>query len=225
MNFLVISLSRKRTLSPINYNQWILSTVLLFASLSLYSQKMERPLRLGVHIGYSQQDVFPFGDEDYAHTSRYIKLQIGTPIWERQRQSLEVLVEPSVYFVEHQLLNLFFIKPSHPNFQENRELFTQNRSYQEYALNLGLIYAYSLNQNFKTYGLISVGPMTATADTERQRKGFSFSDILGIGMRYELGKWNYDLRFSLRHVSSANLRRPNNGHNNAGIEIGFSYNL
>ncbi len=225
MNTVIISLSRKRTRTHFNSKLWMSLAFLLLTSGSLYSQTIERPLRLGVHLGYSQQDIFPFGDEDYSHTSRYIKLQIGKPIWEKQRQSLEVLIEPSVYFVEHQLLNLFFIKPSHPNFQENRALFTQNRSYQEYALNLGLIYAYDLNENFKTYGLISVGPMTATADTERQRKGFSFSDVLGLGMRYELGKWNYDIRFTLRHVSSANLRRPNNGHNSAGFELGFSYNL
>ena len=143
----------------------------------------------------------------------------------KRQQSLEVVIEPSVYFVNHQLLNLFFIKPTEPNFEEQRELFTQKRSYEEYALNLGLSYAYEFTNQVSIYGLLSVGPMIATADTERQRKGFSFSDILGMGAHYTLNPVIIDIRFTLRHVSNANLNAPNNGHNTAGFELGVSYKL
>jgi hypothetical protein len=220
-----IPLSRKRT--SLKYTQqkvlWCFITLLI--SGFCRSQSAENSLRLGAHVGYSQQDIIPFNDDDYAHTSRYIKLQLGKEVWIKDRQSLEVLIEPSVYFVEHQLLNLFFITPSTPNFQAQRDLFTQNRSYEEYALNLGLVYGYELTDRFKAYGMISIGPMTATAATERQKKGFSFSDILGMGMRYQIGRLNYDIRVTLRHVSNANLRLPNSGHNSAGIEMGFSSSL
>ncbi|SCY20501.1 Lipid A 3-O-deacylase (PagL) [Nonlabens sp. Hel1_33_55] len=205
-----------------------LFSIFLFANSIAAQDKNERnenDKRIGLNLGYSQQDRFPFNDEDYSHITRYIKIQLAQEVWRKDRQAMEILIEPSIYFVNHQLLNLFFIKPKEPNFEAQRALFTQNRSYREYALNLGLTYSYDINSRLLTYGLISVGPMTATADTERQRKGFSFSDILGAGMRYRIQNLEFDLRFTLRHVSSANLRRPNNGHNSAGVEVGFSYHL
>jgi hypothetical protein len=218
------SLSRKRT--SIKFKTTVFLAVLLSLAANVSIAQVEAmDLRLGVNMGYSRQDVFPYDNLNYSHTSRFIKLQIGKQVWRKNRHSLEVLVEPSIYFVEHQLLNLFFIKPSQPDFEARRELFLQERSYKEYALNIGLQYGYNLNEEWIAYGLISVGPMTATKETERQNKGFSFSDIIGLGTRFKVNRLNYDLRFTLRHVSNANLRSPNNGLNSAGVEIGVSYNL
>jgi hypothetical protein len=218
------SLSRKRT--SIKFKTTVFLAVLLSLAANVSIAQVEAmDLRLGVNMGYSRQDVFPYDNLNYSHTSRFIKLQIGKQVWRKNRHSLEVLVEPSIYFVEHQLLNLFFIKPSQPDFEARRELFLQERSYQEYALNIGLQYGYNLNEEWIAYGLVSVGPMTATKETERQNKGFSFSDIIGLGTRFKVNRLNYDLRFTLRHVSNANLRSPNNGLNSAGVEIGVSYNL
>jgi hypothetical protein len=219
------SLSRKRTPFKLHTTAGFLAVLLsLMANFSI-AQDDTKALRLGLNMGYSRQDVFPYDNLNYSHTSRFVKLQIGKQVWKKNRQSLEVLVEPSIYFVQHQLLNLFFIKPSTPDFESRRELFLQERSYQEYALNIGLQYAYHLEKEWIVYGLLSVGPMTATKETERQNKGFSFSDIIGLGTRFKIHRLNYDLRFTLRHVSNANLRSPNNGLNSAGVEIGMSYNL
>jgi len=225
MKRMCIPLSRKRTSLKNAAQQQLWCFIMLLISGLCTSQTVENSIKLGAHVGFSQQDIFPFNDADYTHTSRYIKLQVGKEVWEKELQSLEVLIEPSVYFVEHQLLNLFFITPSTPNFAEQRDRFTQKRSFEEYALNLGLVYGYELTDRFKAYGMISIGPMTSTADTERLKRGFSFSDILGMGMRYQIGRLSYDIRFTLRHVSNANLRLPNSGHNSAGIEIGFLSSL
>ncbi|WP_146126683.1 acyloxyacyl hydrolase [Nonlabens agnitus] len=227
--YLWSSLSRKR-----HYPQFRIQTTVLFLICLLIAQLAiaqietvanDKGKRIGLNLGYSQQDRPPFNDEDYAHITRSIKIQLAQKVWKKDRQALEILIEPSVYYVNHQLLNLFFIKPDKPNFEAQRALFTQNRSYEEYALNLGLSYSYNLTYDLLAYGLVSIGPMTATADTERQKKGFSFSDVLGAGMRYRIENLSFDLRFSLRHVSNANLRSPNNGHNSAGVELGFSYHL
>jgi hypothetical protein len=218
------SLSRKRTFIKFKTTVFLVVLLSLAANVSI-AQVDATNLRVGVNMGYSRQDVFPYDNLNYSHTSRFIKLQIGKQVWRKNRHSLEVLVEPSIYFVEHQLLNLFFIKPSQPDFEARRELFLQERSYQEYALNIGLQYGYNLKEKWIVYGLISVGPMTATKETERQNKGFSFSDIIGLGTRFKVNKLNYDLRFTLRHVSNADFRSPNNGLNSAGVEIGVYYNL
>lgn len=217
-------LSRKRTLNKLKTTSCLAVVISLTANV-LSAQVDNAGLRVGVSMGYSRQDVFPYDNLNYSHTSKFVKLQLGQQVWAKNKQSLEVLVEPSIYFVEHQLLNLFFIKPSEPDFEARRELFLQELSYQEYALNIGLQYGYNINEKWIVYGLLSVGPMTATKETERQNKGFSFSDIVGLGTRFKINRFNYDLRFTLRHVSNANLRSPNNGLNSAGVEMGVSYNL
>lgn len=223
------SLLRKRNTSKTSVRLLLSFVVILLTTAPITAQELEiknkRYQRVGLNLGYAQQDRFPFNDEDYSHITRSIKIQLAQELWKKNNNTLEILIEPSIYFVNHRLKNLFFIKPSAPNFEEQRELFTQNRSYNEYALNIGISYNYTVFNHLVVYGLLSVGPMTATADTERQRKGFSFSDILGIGTRYQINKMHLDLRFTLRHVSNANLRTPNNGHNTAGIEVGFSHTL
>ncbi len=174
-------------------------------------------------IGHAQQRTFPFNDNDYSHKTRSIKIHWSRNVWNKKRWSLDLALEPTVYWVDHQLLNLFFIKPSTPNYQTQRTLFTQKQSYQEYALSIGISMNYHIDYHWAAYGLLSIGPMTATQSTERQVKGFAFSDVLGLGARYQLKHWGIDLRMSIRHVSNAQLQLPNNGHNTAGIDLGVFY--
>jgi hypothetical protein len=67
--------------------------------------------------------------------------------------------------------------------------------------------------------------MISGEDTERLKKGFAFSDILGFGFSYKQKNILFDLRMSLRHNSNANFYQPNDGHNSVGIESGISFQL
>ena len=67
--------------------------------------------------------------------------------------------------------------------------------------------------------------MISTQDTERLRKDFAFSDILGFGFSYKQKQVLIDLRLTLRHSSNADFYQPNYGHNSIGIESGISFQL
>ncbi|WP_242204290.1 acyloxyacyl hydrolase [Aestuariivivens insulae] len=144
----------------------------------------------------------------------------------KRRFGYEINIEPSVYFSRHQLLNKYYIQPNTgSNYLELREQFTQKRSFEEYAINFGIILRYKLLTHFSTYLLGSVGPMIATQGTERLKKGFAFSDILGYGFSYQQKRLLFDLRLTIRHNSNFELASPNEGHNSIGIESGISFQI
>lgn len=160
----------------------------------------------------------------YASTS--IKLQYDRKLWNWGRWEAHVIIEPSYYRVDHQLLNFFFIEPNEPNFQERRDRFTTPRTFNEWALNIGFKMNYPLMDRLDGYAMISSGPMTQGEDTERLKRGFSFSNVLGFGMQYNITtRFKWDLRLMIRHTSNAGLRFPNSGHNSLGGETGFIYML
>lgn len=208
------------------YVFFCVSLLLTFRVHSQVIEKRHKILLLGLNYGQSSQNKFPFDSPDYLYDNQYFKIQINYILAQRKKLSYELIIEPGLYYSEHQLLNKYFIQPHRgPDYLEQRERFTKKRTFNEYALNLGIITRYSILNNFSTYLLGSVGPMISGQDTERLKKGFAFSDILGFGFSYKQKHILYDLRLTLRHNSSANLSQPNDGHNSVGIESGISFQL
>ena len=191
--------------------------------ITLFSQ--ERKIYLGLNYGRATQNSFPLNDPDYSYDNQYLKVQINYPLTLKDNFNFELLIEPSVYFANHQLLNEQFVLPTTENYLELREKFTKRRAFEEYALNIGILVRYNVFSNFSSYLLGSVGPMISNEDTERLRRGFAFSDILGLGFSWKQKRILFDFRFTLRHNSNLNFASPNKGHNSFGIESGISFQL
>lgn len=181
---------------------------------------------IGFIVGRASQKTFPQTSNDYVYNTTSIKLQYERKLWDWGKWDAHILIEPSYYRVNHQLLNFFFIEPSEPDFQERRDRFTTPRTFDEWALNIGLKVDYPILKNLDSYAMLSSGPMTQGDDTERLKRGFSFSNVLGFGIQYQFSpriKW--DARLMIRHTSNAGLRFPNSGHNSLGGETGFIFVL
>ncbi len=191
--------------------------------LTLFSQ--ERKVYLGVNYGRATQNSFPLNDPDYSYDNQYLKVQISYPLTFKENSNFELLIEPSVYFANHQLLNEQFVLPTTENYLELREKFTKRKAFEEYVLNIGILIRYDFLSNFSSYILGSIGPMISNEDTERLRKGFAFSDVLGLGFSWRQQKIRFDFRFTLRHNSNLDFAFPNKGHNSFGIESGISFQL
>lgn len=184
--------------------------------------------RVGINLGTATQSTFPFNLEVYDYSTQYVKVQLSKQLKGEAYFRFEILAEPSIYWAKHQLLDENYIQPSSSGDTEYlmlRELYTQERSFQEFALNLGILARAKINTSLSYYGLISVGPMISTAHTERLKKGFAFSDIFGLGFSLQQKQIQFDLRLTLRHNSNANLSQPNAGHNSSGIELGINFLL
>jgi hypothetical protein len=183
-------------------------------------------IRLGLNFGHASQAVFPYNNPNYLYKTNYFKIQINYLLTQKKRFKIELNLEPSLYFSEHQLLNEYYIgSKGNPDYLEQRETFTKKRLFNEYAINVGIITRYNIMNNLSTYLIGSIGPMNSGVDTERLKKGFAFSDIVGFGFAYRRKIILFDIRLTLRHNSNANLSMPNNGHNSAGVESGISFQL
>ncbi|WP_340076306.1 acyloxyacyl hydrolase [Leptobacterium sp. I13] len=197
-------------------------SVLFFVDLNA----QEKKIRVGFNSGFGTQKSIPFNKKDYNYKTNFYKAQINYTLKEKRKWVFELNIEPGIYIAEHQLLNKFFVQPSRgDDYLEQRERFTKEKTINEYVLNVGIVFKYPIYKKLNTYALVSIGPMYSDTETERLAKGFAFSDILGVGLMYNIKNTFFDIRGSLRHVSNANLQFPNNGHNSVNIEMGVSFKL
>ena len=191
-----------------------------------YCQIQNERLKIGVSYGIGSQSKFPFNSKDYTHEVKFHKACFNYRFSEKKHWVFEFSAEPSYNIVEHQLLNKWFIKPTDgDDYLERRDTHTNKRTINEYVLNLGIIARYKLLNNFNTYIMGSVGPMIADNATERLHEGFAFSDVIGVGLSYDLNSTRLDFRYSLRHTSNFEMKQPNNGHNTTNIEFALLFNL
>ena len=93
----------------------------------------------------------------------------------------------------------------------------------EFGINVAIRYKYKIGENSFFYSQLGSGPHFITISTDRQAHGYIFSDNLAIGLSNKIsGNWNLDTEFRIRHISNANIMKPNRGMNNLFIIVGIS---
>ncbi|WP_346883098.1 acyloxyacyl hydrolase [uncultured Algibacter sp.] len=206
----------------------LLLIVMAYATLPFvgYAQIKKENLKIGFITGTGTQNSFPFNLESYTHEITFYKARVNYTFKEKRKWAFEINLEPGFNIAEHQLLNKYFIKPTDSdNFREEREIFLQKRTINEYVLDIGFLVRYSVYKNVSAFAIGGVGPMIGDKETARLAKGFAFSDIFGMGISYEINKIQLDFRYSVRHTSNLEFKKPNNGHNTTNIELGILFQL
>lgn len=82
----------------------------------------------------------------------------------------------------------------------------------EFGLGIGLQYTYPLTEWISPYLLFVTGPHYISVDTTTQADGFNFSNAAGVGFYLPLTRsiaLNCGYRY--RHISNADLKKPNGG--------------
>mgnify|MGYP006209803321 CR=1 FL=1 len=122
-------------------------------------------------------------------------------------------------------MNLYFVKPETPDFEQKREEYTKLKNIHEYVMNVGFVVRKPIGKIYSCYFLGSIGLLITDTETERMSKGFAFADVLALGFSVNADKFQFDIRPSLRHVSNAGLGSNNAGYNTKNIKLGISYQL
>lgn len=204
-------------------------TFLFFCMLSnSYSQdslSKFKWLRTGLIIGYGEQNNFIKQEADYSYTTKIFQFSNHFHWSKSKKHSWEILIEPSYYRSEHQMINYWFISHTVPNGNELRAKYMQLKTINEYALHGGIVYRRFLNNQVSLFATLNSGPMYIDTDTERLKKGFAFSDVITLGCNYRFHKFSLDGKFMFRHASNANLQKPNYGLNATGFQFGMYYEL
>ena len=205
---------------------------LLFLSIffSLKAQETKKRILNIKKIGFlynnvNENNLF-FDDEDYSYNTNIYKLQAFYDLGYWKKIKIELIIQPQIQTIKHQLLNEQFVLPSEENYQEKRTEFTTPKTMHLYALELGFAFKRKIIKNLDFQATIGLGLATIDTRTERLAKGFTFIENGSLGFSYKTTKKTLlYLGSNIGHVSNFDTKNPNNGYSFLGLEIGLSYLL
>jgi hypothetical protein len=185
-----------------------------------------KPYKLGFLYNFSSNENFIFDDVDYTYITNTYKAQVFYKLGKWKNIDLELIVQPQVQFLKHQLINEQFITPDQENYLEKRTEFTKAKMMNLYGLEFGFGAKKEITEKLNLQGTISLGLSFIDTRTERLTKGFTFIENFSLGFSYKIVKNSYlYIGTNFGHVSNLNFQKPNDGYNVLGIEIGYSYVL
>ena len=207
-----------------------LSFFSLFIVMTSFSQERNKsilkPYKLGFLYNFSSNENFIFDDVDYTYITNTYKAQVFYKLGKWKNINLELIVQPQVQFLKHQLINEQFITPDQENYLEKRTEFTKAKMMNLYCLEFGFGAKKEITEKLNLQGTISLGLSFIDTRTERLTKGFTFIENFSLGFSYKIVKNSYlYIGTNFGHVSNLNFQKPNDGYNVLGIEIGYSYVL
>ncbi|SDU09001.1 Lipid A 3-O-deacylase (PagL) [Polaribacter sp. Hel1_33_78] len=207
-----------------------LSFFSLFIVMTSFSQERNKsilkPYKLGFLYNFSSNENFIFDDVDYTYITNTYKAQVFYKLGKWKNINLELIVQPQVQFLKHQLINEQFITPDQENYLEKRTEFTKVKMMNLYGLEFGFGAKKEITEKLNLQGTISLGLSFIDTRTERLTKGFTFIENFSLGFSYKIVKNSYlYIGTNFGHVSNLNFQKPNDGYNVLGIEIGYSYVL
>lgn len=96
----------------------------------------------------------------------------------------------------------------------------------EFGMNVEVSYNRVVGRSFLLFGAIGTGPHYISHDRGRQAGGFLFSDNFIAGCRFKVDDdQEFKIQLKFRHMSNANLKKPNWGINNFFIGISYLRNF
>jgi len=205
-------------------HRFLLLIVIAFSvSVTITAQKNKlSPYKVGLFYAYGVQGGALLNDKDYNYKTKTVALQLFYPL-KRGKYNFDLLIEPTIGFAQHQLLNRFFVKNTEADFETKRNVFTRNKNLTEILLIGNVVISKELFKGESLYAIFGFGPMTINKRTERLAKGFAFVSTIGFGLRTQLNKHLFlNVSAKLRHLSNAELKQPNGGINTASVGFGFN---
>lgn len=169
---------------------------------------------------------FIFKDKDYKYTSNTFKLQAFYNLKKWKSFDIELIVQPQIQVIKHQLLNSYFVLPTEENFEDKIIEFTTPKTMHLYALELGFVLKREITKNLDFQFTAGLGVATIDTRTERLAKGFTFIENGSLGFSYKTTKKTaLYMGSNIGHISNLDFKAPNNGYTFLGFEIGVSYLL
>jgi hypothetical protein len=189
----------------------IIASCLTLVTISAHSQQNEassHKSNFNISFGYGTQD---FMKVTYHYTVRIFQLEYGYSITKKENWSLDLLAQTQV---------------NTTTFRKQDEIPEETDGF-EYGLHAGLRFRKVVVPNLLSCYLGgSIGPHYISDAPIRQTPGFIFSDNLFLGMTARLANKLYlDVRPTFRHISNANLVKPNKGINNFILNVGLSFRV
>jgi hypothetical protein len=185
-----------------------------------------KPSKIGFLYSFGTNENLIFDDQDYIYSTNTYKAQAFYKLGSLKRIDFELIVQPQLQFIKHQLINKQFVTPDQENYLEKRTEFTKAKTFNLYGLEFGFAVKKQISEKLNLQGALSLGFSFIDTRTERLAKGFTFIENFSLGFSYNTLKNCFlYLGTNLGHVSNLNFQTPNSGYNILGLEIGYSFVL
>lgn len=209
--------------------KYLFLTFFTFYFLNIISQEKKKGIfniqKIGLLYNYADENNFLFDDPDYSYTTKTIKAQVFYRLGRWKNFDVELIIQPQIQTIKHQLLNLHFVLPSEENYQIKRKEFTTPKTMNLYGLELGFVLKKEIINKLDIQITAGLGVASIDTRTERLAKGFTFLENGSLGFSYKLNKSSIYLGSNIGHVSNLDFKSPNNGYTFFGIEIGYTYSI
>jgi hypothetical protein len=205
--------------------------ILFFVLLSTFIATAQVPKKgflniqkVGFLYNNANDENFIFDDEDYTYVTNTYKLQAFYSLGAWKSLDFELILQPQIQVLKHQLLNKQFVLPSEENYVKKRTEFTTQKIMHLYAFETGLVIKKALLKKLDFLATVGLGLATIDTRTERLAKGFTFIENGSLGLSYNFApKAVLYVGSNIGHVSNLDTQDPNNGYSFIGFEVGLSY--
>ena len=144
---------------------------LLFVLTSITAQEFKKGLfnikKVGFLYNNANEKNFIFNDKDFSYSTNTYKLQAFYNLGTWKSLKFELILQPQIQILEHQLLNKQFVLPTEKNYQEKRTEFTTPKTMHLYAFELGFVIKKKISRRLDY--LIKMGLGIAAIDTRTER--------------------------------------------------------
>ena len=201
---------------------------LLFGLTIITAQESKKGLfnikKIGFLYNNANDKNFIFDDKDFSYSTNTYKLQAFYDLGTWKSLKFELILQPQMQILEHQLLNKQFVLPTEENYQEKRTEFTTPKTMHLYAFELGFVIKKKISRRLDYLIKMGLGIAAIDTRTERLAKGFTFIENATLGVSYNfVDKTFLFVGCNIGHVSNLDTQKPNNGYSFVGFEIGISY--
>jgi len=180
--------------------------------------------KIGFLYNNANDKNFIFDDKDFSYSTNTYKLQAFYNLGTWKSLKFELILQPQMQILEHQLLNKQFVLPTEENYQEKRTEFTTPKTMHLYAFELGFVIKKKILNKLDYLMKMGLGLATINTRTERLAKGFTFIENASLGLSYNLVETTFlFIGSNIGHVSNLDTQKPNNGYSFVGFEVGISY--
>ncbi|EAQ41388.2 hypothetical protein MED152_01700 [Polaribacter sp. MED152] len=200
--------------------------VLSIKTVAQNSNSKLKPMKVGFLYAFGSNEQFFHDDPDYTYTAKIFKGQAFYNLGNWKSLNFELIVQPQVQFLEHQLLNSFYVTPDQENYIIKIDEFTKKKNMNLYALEFGFSASKQLMSKLDVQASVSLGFSYIDTNTERLPEGFTFIENFALGLNYEIFNDQFLYVGShIGHVSNLNFQKPNDGYNLLGFQVGYSFSI
>ena len=189
---------------------------LLIGFTSIAAQDSKKGLfnikKIGFLYNNANDKNFIFDDKDFSYSTNTYKLQAFYDLGTWKSLKFELILQPQMQILEHQLLNKQFVLPTEENYQEKRTEFTTPKTMHLYAFELGFVIKKKILNKLDYLMKMGLGLATINTRTERLAKGFTFIENASLGLSYNLVETTFlFIGSNIGHVSNLDTQKPNKG--------------